>query len=264
MRTSSNDPDSGRERAIQEGEYAFPYHHVPQLTGRGLTQTFVWSWGLEYMGGLACVMKVLEGMSFKSLIDVGCGDGRFLLELSRTLPAVRLVGVDTSSRAIGFARAFGPNLDFRCLDIVSEPVDERFEIATLIEVLEHVHPSGIRPFLRSVASRLSEAGHLIVTVPHTNARLTAKHFQHFDSRSLRTLLEEHFRDVRIVPFDQSTLLLKVLGRICGGSSLVVNLPALLAFRWQYYQSRCLYRADEGNCRRVCAICTGTRHETSAR
>ncbi len=39
-----------------------------------------WSWGYRYLGRLQVVFDLLDGLEFDSLLDVGCGDGRFLRE----------------------------------------------------------------------------------------------------------------------------------------------------------------------------------------
>ncbi len=60
----------------QEEQYTYPYHHIPSWEANSFAQNQYWSWGFRYLGGLKVVMDALEGIDFKSIIDIGCGDGR--------------------------------------------------------------------------------------------------------------------------------------------------------------------------------------------
>ena len=91
------------QQEIQEAEYGYPYHHIPQWTNGFFSQTHHWSWGFRYLGGMQVVMDLLEQEEFGSLVDIGCGDGRFLCEIARQYPNKHIAGVDYSERAIRLA-----------------------------------------------------------------------------------------------------------------------------------------------------------------
>lgn len=150
---------------IQESEYEFPYHHIVEWSDRSFSQTKNWTWGLRYYAGLQAGMDLLRRHSFESLLDVGCGDGRFLKEMRKVAPAAKLQGVDISPRAIGYARAFTQDIDFFVRDIINEPIEACWEAVTLIEVCEHIPPSELPTFINSVARALSPGGRLVITVP---------------------------------------------------------------------------------------------------
>lgn len=244
-----------KEQQAQENEYSFPYHHVARITESGFKQLFFWGWAAEYMGGIHVVTKLVQGIEFASLIDIGCGDGKFLYELSKVSDNKRFVGIDYSPRAVSFAKGFSPHIDFKCFDLTNNDLGEQFDVATLIEVLEHISPENISRFLSGVKKTLKPGGRLIMTVPHSNVPVSPKHFRHFSSAQLRDLLQPFFQKIEIVPFDKSTFFLKFLNSICNRTRIIINSQKILNLRWQYYLKNCLFDVQEKDCRRLAAVCT---------
>lgn len=200
----------------------------------------------------------LDGLIFDSLIDIGCGDGRFLREASIRYSNARTLGIDHSVRAIELARAMNPELDFIPLNIIGKPPLDAFDVATMIEVLEHVPPDSLHSFLEGVSSSLGDGGKLVLTVPHINVPTQDKHYQHFSSRELRQILERHFGDIRILFFDRHSRILAILRRLIGGQGkhFVVTNRRLTSWFYRLYVRRFLYTDDEGRCGRIAAICQG--------
>lgn len=171
--------------ALQDSEYHFPYHYLPHLdsaTGAGVAGRRL-GWGLEYLTYVLHCLDIVSQLRPASVLDVGCGDGRFLGMLPASIE--RRVGVDLSERAIGFARAFNPDLEFH----VSSTTDGTFDVVTAIEVLEHVPPDQADEFIRSCVKALRPGGYLVVSVPTVNARLQSKHYRHFTLDLLRETVE---------------------------------------------------------------------------
>ena len=105
---------------IQETDNIFPYHYIPSNTDGGFSQTKYWSWGYRYLGGIKVVSDQIAKYNFDSIIDIGCGDGRFLAEISRLYPNRYYCGIDYSKRAINLAKAFNPHIDYQYLNILEE------------------------------------------------------------------------------------------------------------------------------------------------
>jgi SAM-dependent methyltransferase len=244
------------EQRIQERQYEFPYHYLPRLDDDGFTQVEYWSWGLHYLGGMRVVLDQLESHRFDSLIDVGCGDGRFLRELVGEYPGVDPLGVDYSERSIAMARAMNPDIDYEVRNVIEEPLDHEFDAATCVEVLEHVPPEDCDAFVATVADALAPGGRLVLTVPHSNKPVNDKHYRHFDSTDLSNLLSPHFETVEFVPFDRRSKLLSGLELCLGGrgNHLVINSPVITNALWRLYERRFLYAPDEDRCRRLAAVC----------
>jgi SAM-dependent methyltransferase len=251
------------KQQIQEGEYRYPYHYIPQWDGQRFSQTQHWEWGYRYLGGLLVVLDQLKERSFASLIDVGCGDGRFLLELENLYDDVRMLGIDYSARAIGIANALNPSTDYRVVDVTEDQVDQTFDVAVLIEVLEHIPPPEIDRFLHGVKDTLTQEGCLILTVPHTNSPLAEKHYQHFDSDRIRDLLCPHFRSIRVIPFDPHPAKLSLLERlprslarrVLGGEGehFVVTNSTLNRLFFELYRRYYLHDVSEDVCSRICVV-----------
>ena len=179
-----------KEQQLQEKLYTFPYHHIPQYEGRTFSQTRALPWGYQYISYIYFILSKIEKLQFNSLLDVGCGDGKFLVEVSKVFPSIKLVGVDFSERAIGYAKAFNPNIEFLCGDITDPSlIDEKFHIVTIIETLEHISPTELPKFVKGLHNCLKDDGTLVLTVPSTNSPLRGKHFQHFSDESLEKILK---------------------------------------------------------------------------
>lgn len=241
----------------QEAEYAFPYHYIPTLLGPKFSSTRHWDWGFRYLGGMQLVLDLLAEMPFQSLVDIGCGDGRFLREVALRYPGAKLLGVDASERAVNLAKALNPGLEYDALDIVQHRTSEQFDVATLIEVIEHIPPLELSRFITAAANRLRLGGRLILTVPHRNKPVIEKHYQHFDSQQLTDFLEPHFTQLRFVPFDRMARrapLMWIIEHILGtkGKWFLVTNRRLLYLLYRLYLKRYLY-CDEQKCERIAVI-----------
>ena len=111
--------------AMQEIEYEFPYHHVPYLEN-GTTPRLSRSmgWGMEYLCYTHHVVGLVGELHPRSILDVGCGDGRLLSLLAGT---ERRLGIDLSERAVGLANSFS-DASFDVANV--SDVSEMFDLAT--------------------------------------------------------------------------------------------------------------------------------------
>jgi len=243
-----------KEQEIQEHAYAFPYHYIPRLDRRGFSQAVTLKWGYEYLSYIRFVMKQMESLEFQSLLDVGCGDGKFLYEVSRRFPHKRLVGLDYSERAIRCATALNPDGKYVCGDIADTALlKERFGLITLIETLEHVPPHRVEPFVRGLYHCLESDGTLIVTVPSVNTKLNAKHYQHFDLESLRKAIEPFFTISEHHFINRISAWSRLAEKLLVNQLFVLNERHLANLIYGSYE-KYLLKAKENNTRRICALC----------
>lgn len=158
------------------------------------------------------------------VLDVGCDVGGLLLELQRR--GLRVTGIESSPAAVALCRAHG-------LDVIQGIVEEvnladsSFQTITLSHSLEHV-PDPVA-VLRKLWRALAPGGRIVIAVPNHRglvARLFGAqwqgwdppfHLTHFDSRSLRAVLEvAGFHVDRVYthgnPEDFTRSLSKALGR----------------------------------------------------
>ena len=84
------------------------------------------------------IRRMLRGLSYKSVLDVGCGEGTMIRELFGDRDDLTIVGTDISSAALDMARRKNPGVEFRYLDLSDGPLPRRFDLVVCSEVIEHV------------------------------------------------------------------------------------------------------------------------------
>ncbi len=159
-----------------------------------------------------------------SLLDVGCGEGVLIHEWAQLIAPARVVGIDLEEPSIqaGWAQRQAPNLEYRVQQAENLPfADDEFDVATAIEVLEHVpDPADTVAEMARVAQR-----HLLVSVPREplwrglnlarGAYLkelgnTPGHVNHWSKRSFVELLSRHGEVVEArSPFPWTMLLVRL-------------------------------------------------------
>jgi 3' terminal RNA ribose 2'-O-methyltransferase Hen1 len=126
---------------------------------------------------IGAVVSALKAIGAKSVIDLGCGEGKLLRELLRDKAFERLLGMDVSWRSIELAHK-RLHLDQMSggrrgrIDLIHGSLmyrDSRiegFDAATLVEVIEHLDP----PRLEALERVLFECAHpraAIITTPNS-------------------------------------------------------------------------------------------------
>lgn len=252
-----------KQTARQEEQYRFPYHYLPTYDGTRFSQLQHWSWGYRYLGRLEVTLDLLGTLAFRSLVDVGCGDGRFLAEVRQRWPDRTVLGIDSSETAVALARRIIPDVPLMTRDILHSPLDQRFDVATLLDVIEHVAPESLPAFLQAVSRCLRPGGYLVLTAPHRNEPHIAKHYQHFDSANLRQMLSGAFSEPRFVFFDRRSWRSHLAWKLLGGSGqfYIITHSGLNTFMFNHYRRRCLYAPDERSCLRL--ACVAQKASTAA-
>lgn len=74
---------------------------------------------------------------------------------------------------------------------------ETFDLVTLIEVLEHIPHDLCSQFLRCLGNLVNPGGALILTVPHKNQKMPRKHYRHFCTSELVTLLDKELPNFEV-------------------------------------------------------------------
>lgn len=160
-----------------------------------------------------------------SLLDVGCGEGVLVHRWAQQLgDERRVVGIDLDDPQLHaeWAQRTAPNLDYRVMKAENLPfVDDEFDVATAIEVLEHVpDPEHTVAEMARVASRW-----LLVSVPREplwralnmargaywkDLGNTPGHLNHWSKRSFVALLSRHGEVVEArSPFPWTMLLVRL-------------------------------------------------------
>jgi SAM-dependent methyltransferase len=180
---------------LQERQYATPYHwrqrpndeHEYQLRTRMALE-------LAQLAHPHDGRPSLNGARPR-LLDVGCGDARFVADASR---AAQTIGVDVSRRALGFARELVPDARFLASGGEALPFrDESFDVVTLLDVIEHVPDADEPRVVREAARVLRPGGYLVMSTNTDRSAREWKHYRHYPLNRFRALFEG-FTDVRLV------------------------------------------------------------------
>ncbi|HEX6391353.1 MAG TPA: class I SAM-dependent methyltransferase [Solirubrobacteraceae bacterium] len=160
----------------------------------------------------------------QSLLDVGCGEAVLTHKWAQRLGDRRVVGIDLDDPLLHaeWAKRQAPNLSYHVMKAENLPfADDEFDVATAIEVLEHVpDPAHTVAEMARVAR-----GHLLVSVPREplwrglnmarGAYLkqmgnTPGHLNHWSKRSFVGLLSRHGDVVEArSPFPWTMLLVRL-------------------------------------------------------
>ena len=160
----------------------------------------------------------------RSILDVGCGEGVLTCEWADRLDGGRIVGIDLDDEKLQaeWRSRSRANLEYRTEEATSLSfADDEFDLATAIEVLEHVpDPEATLAEMARVAER-----HLLLSVPREplwralnmargaywkSLGDTPGHVNHWSKRSFVALLSRHgtVEHVRS-PFPWTMLLVRV-------------------------------------------------------
>ena len=170
---------------------------------------------------LAELLRVAEPAS---LLDIGCGEGVLTQRWATELGDARVVGIDLEDPQLQeqWQQRTAANLEYRIMKAENLPfADDEFDLATAIEVLEHVpDPQHTVAEMARCASR-----HLLVSVPReplwrvvnlargaywSDLGNTPGHLNHWSRRSFVQLLSHHgtVAEVR-TPFPWTMLLVRL-------------------------------------------------------
>lgn len=160
----------------------------------------------------------------RSLLDVGCGEGVLTHRWATRLGDRRVVGIDLDDPELRseWAARPAPNLEYRAMAAEDLPfADDEFDMATAIEVLEHVpDPEHTLAEMARCAHR-----HLLVSVPReplwrilnlargaywSSLGNTPGHLNHWSRRAFASLLSRHGAVVEArSPFPWTMLLVRL-------------------------------------------------------
>jgi|SRR5262245_14083111 len=113
------------------------------------------------------VLKSLTLDGDEIVLDVGSGDGRITAEISRQLPAGRIIGVDSSEQMVAaakkkFPKSEYPNLDFEVQDAQKLPYNEQFDLVISFSVLHWLR--DLDAGLKGIWDSLKAGGQFATTV----------------------------------------------------------------------------------------------------
>lgn len=215
----------------QEVLYDFPYHYIPHFTKNGTPSLFrKLKWGFDYLCYQKHLHEKVVSMNPNSVLEVGCGDGYFIGNLPKTIP-IRM-GVDLSSKAIAFAKAFNPHCTF--YDIDASKLEDKFDLVAAIEVIEHIPEDELSGFFKTLYNRVNNSGKIIITVPTTVIPLNKKHYRHYTIELLENQIKQSGINLKIYNveyiFSKPTWL-GVFKRILDNRFFSLEIKPLMRIAW---------------------------------
>jgi SAM-dependent methyltransferase len=112
---------------------------------------------------MQAVIEQVRAAGARSVLDAGCGDGDLLVRLAGLPGVERIVGLDPDPAKIVAARAaLGLESHWACPRLCLEPVSlfeyarapERFDVCTLVEVIEHLDPGRLEALERALFKQI--------------------------------------------------------------------------------------------------------------
>ena len=138
------------------------------------------------------VLKSLADYDVKSLLDLGCNNGKFLEKVRDKLDINKLAGTDISFKVISVANRKANKKDMSKIDFFHSSIlykDNRFkgyDAVTVIEVMEHIDKSKLYLFEKILFGYINPRI-IILTTPNKDynenyKNLDSKGLRHFDHR----------------------------------------------------------------------------------
>jgi ubiquinone/menaquinone biosynthesis C-methylase UbiE len=125
-------------------------------------------------GGVADVMRrmaippvadAVHGKERPRVLDVGCGTGRFLLQLARALPSARLYGLDMSPFYVRHARRLLARHDVTLSSDSADRMpwaDATFDVVTSVFMFHELPPKVRRAVAREMARVVVPGGRVVI------------------------------------------------------------------------------------------------------
>lgn len=106
-------------------------------------------------------LKVLDGLVFDSLLDVGCGSGGFLTLVKSLFAPRDLKGIDLSP--VMTARTAKRGIEAEAIDLCT--LDTRYEVITAVfDMVNYLDAASLSSFMQCVCERLHTGGYFICDI----------------------------------------------------------------------------------------------------
>ncbi len=106
-------------------------------------------------------LKALDGISFDSLLDVGCGSGGFLELIGRLFAPAQLKGIDLSPLMV--ARTVARGIEAEAIDLCQ--LEGQYDVITAVfDMVNYLDGKGLTRFMQCIHERLTDGGYFICDI----------------------------------------------------------------------------------------------------
>lgn len=148
---------------------------------------------------LALGVRTPEGKA----LDMGCGAG-YGTEMLR-LAGYQTLGVDISQEAIDYARSHYPDNQFVVSPIQVIDWNQKYDLITFFEVLEHLDPEAGLRAIQGAGRALSQGGVFIMSIPRDiNEANNGFHLSRWPFEVLCNTLYAEFKYTKVIGQDWDT------------------------------------------------------------
>lgn len=127
---------------------------------------------VEYYAQARLEMLQFVPDSTSTLIDIGCGEGRFGEAVKRKLPNCEVWGVESVASVASIAAQRNDKIIRQKIQDTIDLPDDYFDIVTMNDVLEHLIQSD--PILTTVKKIIGPSGFLILSLQNVRYYLTVR------------------------------------------------------------------------------------------
>lgn len=104
--------------------------------------------------------------TYKTLIDIGCGDGLYTDNIKQNFPHLEVTGFDPAAKAIEIASKKYPSVNFHTLNVLDENLPlpkKKYDVAVIRGVLHHLSDQQL-----AIKNAFKLADNLIIMEPNGN------------------------------------------------------------------------------------------------
>lgn len=166
-----------------------------------------------------------------TILEIGCGTGHNLDMLGR-FGRIDAIELDEEARGLASRRLGRPVLDGRLPDI-ADTIEERYDLVTLLDVLEHIPDD--RAALSCIPQLLRPGGRLLLTVPANPWMWSAHdavhhHHRRYSKRDLSRLLRGAGLRIDLLSYFNSLLFppvaaVRLIGQLRGSTDSDDRMPS---------------------------------------
>lgn len=103
----------------------------------------------------------LQSIQPKTLLDVGCGSGDFLVQMKKALKLEEAKGIDLSPLMVERTKMKG--VDAACIDLCD--LDGKYDVITAVfDMVNYLDAKALQRFLGCIADHLNEGGYFVFDV----------------------------------------------------------------------------------------------------